>query len=286
MTFISSNPAERSYKMKDYYGKDASALLSKKLYLLDMDGTIYLGNNLFEGVPELLQQIEKNSGRYVFITNNSSKSVTDYVKKLHRLGLTNVTTENFFTSAQAAILIMKEKHANDLIYVQGTSSFVREIAESGLHTTTEYTDEAGAILVGFDPEITGEKTYTTCEMLTKHDIPYYATNPDWVCPVEFGYIPDCGSMCQGYERATGKKPVFIGKPEPTMIFEVMKKFGVIAKDTVVIGDRLYTDIASGKNAGVDTVCVLSGEVTLEDVEKSNDSLKPTYLLNHITEIIV
>ena len=145
---------------------------------------------------------------------------------------------------------------------------------------------SAVIFVGFDPEITGEKTYTTCEMLTKHDIPYYATNPDWVCPVEFGYIPDCGSMCQGYERATGKKPVFIGKPEPTMIFEVMKKFGVIAKDTVVIGDRLYTDIASGKNAGVDTVCVLSGEVTLEDVEKSNDSLKPTYLLNHITEIIV
>ena len=99
--------------------------------------------------------------------------------------------------------------------------------------------------------------YATCKMLTESDLPYYATNPDWVCPTEFGYVPDCGSMCLDYERATGKKPVFIGKPQPTMIFETMKKFGVPAKDAVVIGDRLYTDVAAGNNAGVDSVCVLS-----------------------------
>ncbi len=271
--------------MRDYFGKDITGLKTKKLFLFDMDGTIYLGNTLFDRVGELLKNIENRGGRYVFITNNASKSVVDYVKKLHSLGLTDVTEENFFTSAQAALLLMKERHANDLIFVQGTASFVAEYKASGLNVTTEYTDEAGAILVAFDPEFTGEKVYAACKMLTKHDLPYYATNPDWVCPVEFGYIPDCGSMCQSFERATGKKPVFIGKPQPTMIFEVMKKFGVSAEDTVVVGDRLYTDIASGNNANVDTVCVLSGEVKIDEVQKAKGAEQPTFVLSHVKELI-
>lgn len=271
--------------MKDFFGKNADALRTKKLYLFDMDGTVYLDENLFDGVPELLQQIEKDGGRYVFITNNASKSVKDYVAKMYRIGLPHITEEHFFTSAQAALALMRENHANDLIYLQGTRSLVEEFQKSGLHITTDYVEEVGAILVGFDPEFTGEKVYTTCKMLTKHDVPYYATNPDWVCPVEFGYIPDCGSMCQSFERATGKKPFFIGKPEPTMVYSVMKKFGFTAEETVVIGDRLYTDIASGNNAGVDTICVLSGEVTLADIEKAEGQQVPTFVLNSVKDLV-
>lgn len=271
-------------KKADYYGKDASVLQTKKLFLLDMDGTVYLGEQLFDGVREFLQKIENDGGRYVFITNNASKSVDDYVKKMHRLGLENITKEHFFTSAQAAVSLMKEKYAESLIYLQGTRSFYEECKNGGLRITTEYTDAADVILVGFDPEFTGEKVETTCKMLTKHALPYYATNPDWVCPVEFGYIPDCGSMCQSYERATGKTPIFIGKPQPTMIFSVMKRFGVSARDTVVIGDRLYTDVASGNNAEVDTVCVLSGEATLDDIAKATKNEKPTFVFEHIKNI--
>ena len=271
--------------MKDYYGNDATRLKDKKLFLFDMDGTIYLGENLFEGVPELLQAIENKGGRYVFITNNASKSVSDYVKKLHRLGLTQVGEEHFFTSAQATLMLLKEKHANDLIYLQGTKSLVDEYKASGLKITTEYAENAGAIVVAFDTELTGEKMYNTSKMLTLHDLPYYATNPDWVCPVEFGYVPDCGSMCQSYERATGKKPTFIGKPQPTMIFEVMKKFGAKPEETVVIGDRCYTDIASGNNAGVDTVCVLSGEVTLEEINRAEGVEKPAFVFRHVKEFL-
>lgn len=271
--------------MKDYYGKDLTNLRNKKLYLFDMDGTIYLGDQLFEGVYDLLKGIEKRGANYVFITNNSSKSVCDYVAKLHRLGLDFVNENNFFTSVQASVMLMKEKHANDLIYLQGTKSFVEEFKKSSLNITTDYNSEAKVVLVAFDTEITGEKMTNTCKMLLTCDVAYYATNPDWVCPTEFGAIPDCGSMCQGYERATGKKPVFIGKPQPQMIYSVMQKFGVSKEDTVVIGDRLYTDIASGNNAGVDTVCVLSGEVTLEEVNNSVGKEKPTYLLNHVKELI-
>ena len=268
---------------KDYLGNDYSRLSDKKLYLFDMDGTIYLDNDLFEGVDEFLKLIENKGGRYVFITNNSSKSVVDYVKKLHNLGLSYVTEENFFTSTQATTRLFKSKFGNSLIYAQGTASFIKELKASGLNVTESFDENAVAVLVGFDPELTGEKLRNTCKMLTLNDIPYYATNPDWVCPVDFGYIPDCGSMCFGIEKATGKKPVFIGKPEPAMILSVMDKFGYSKEETVVFGDRIYTDIASGVNAGVDTVLVLSGEATMADYEASE--IKPTFVLNHVKEML-
>ena len=268
---------------KDFLGKDCLSLDDKMLYLFDMDGTIYLDEDLFEGVEELLQKIEDKGGKYVFITNNSSKSVVDYVGKLHRLGLKKVTEENFFTSAQASSRLFKELFGDGLIYAQGTKSFINGLKQSGLNVTEEYNESAVAILVGFDPELTGEKLRVTCKMLTKTNVPYYATNPDWVCPVDFGYIPDCGSMCFGIEKATGKKPIYLGKPEPAMVNIVMKKFGMDKKDTVVIGDRLYTDIASGYNAGVDTILVLSGEATMKDYEES--PIKSTFVLNAVKELL-
>lgn len=269
--------------ISDFYGKDISPLKEKKLFLFDMDGTIYEENRLFDGVPHLLENILKRGGRYIFVTNNSSRSVKDYVKKLRKMGIP-VNADNFFTSGQAAIMLLKERFGRGVIYAQTTKSFYRELRKSGLNVVKRYTQDACAVLVGFDPEVTGKKLRTTCEILTKYDLPYFATNPDWVCPVSFGYIPDCGSMCFGIEKATGKRPVYIGKPQPTMIETVMKKFGVPKEQTVVLGDRLYTDIASGVNAGVDTVCVLSGECTREDLSASD--IKPTYVLPCVSDIIL
>lgn len=268
---------------RDVLGKDFSRLKDKKLYLFDMDGTIYLDNDLFEGVEEFLTEIKDNGGKYVFITNNSSKSVVDYVKKLNNLGLAYVTENDFFTSAQAAIILFKEKFGDSLIYAQGTRSFIDGLKAAGLNVTEQFDINARAVLVGFDTELTGEKLKNTCKILTLLDIPYYATNPDWVCPVDFGYIPDCGSMCFGIEKATGKAPKYIGKPEPAMIYSAMEKFGYDKQDTVVFGDRIYTDIASGYNAGVDTVLVLSGEATMDDYKASE--IKPTFVLNHVKEML-
>ncbi len=268
---------------KDVFGKDFSALKQKKLYLFDMDGTIYLDNDLFEGVDEFLKRIKSQGGKYVFITNNSSRSVVDYVKKLHRLGLEYIVQDDFLTSAQVSKMLLKQKFGDKLIYAQGTKSFIKELTDGGLNITEEFNENAVAVIVGFDTELTSEKLNTTCKMLTKLDIPYYATNPDWVCPVDFGYIPDCGSMCFGIEKATGKMPIFIGKPQPQMILSAMEKFGFTKEQTVVFGDRLYTDIASGVNAGVDTVLVLSGEATLKDYEQSE--VKPTFVFNHVKEML-
>lgn len=268
---------------KDFFNKDCSKLKNKKLYLLDMDGTIYLDNDLFDGVKELLKKIEDNGGKYVFITNNSSRSVSDYVKKLHNLGLNQVDKNMFFTSTQASKLLFKEKFSDGLIYAQGTHSFIKELKDFGLNITEIYDEKAVAVLVGNDNELTSEKLKNTCKMLTKSDIPYYATNPDWVCPVDFGYVPDCGSICFMIEKATGKAPIYIGKPQPEMIYLAMQKFGSKKEQTVVIGDRIYTDIASGYNAGVDTILVLSGEATIDDYNQSQ--IKPTFVLNHIKELL-
>lgn len=269
--------------MKDYYGKDTAALKNKKLFLFDMDGTIYLENNLFDGIIRLIDKIVENGGRYVFITNNSSKSVKDYVKKVKKLGITNATKDNFLTSLQSAAELLKEKYKNELIYCQGTRSFVKALKKAGLNVTEKYDKRSKVVLVGFDDELTMAKLRNTCKTLTKNNPDYYATNPDWSCNADFGYVPDCGSMCFGIEKATGRKPIFIGKPQPAMIYTAMKKFGCTKEETVVVGDRIYTDIASGYNAGVDTVLVLCGEATVKDIEESE--IKPTYVLKETKQLL-
>ena len=241
--------------MKDFFDKDCSTLKDKKLWLLDMDGTVYLGNTIFDGVIDFLESVKSKGGRYVFITNNASKGKPDYVKKVTNMGI-SATEENFYTSVDASISVLKKRFNNKLVYAQGTKSFINNLKEGGLNVTEEYNENAECVIVAFDTELTHEKLINTCKMLVK-DLPYFATNPDWTCPTEFGYVPDCGSMCFGIEKATGKTPFFIGKPNSTMIDEVISKLGVKKEEVVVIGDRIYTDIASGYNAGVETVLVLT-----------------------------
>lgn len=266
--------------LTDKCGKNADALLSKKLFLLDMDGTIYNENRIFEGTLDFLSQIEKNGGRYIFITNNSSKSVDDYVKKVNAMGIA-ANESHFYTSGQAAAFYLKENYPGQTVYCMGTRSLVRELLNSGISVVTEADERASVVLIGFDTENTSEKIRNTCIMLGR-DVTYLATNPDLVCPVSFGYIPDCGSMSIMLKNATGKTPFFIGKPEPIMVECVLKKLSISPDDAVIVGDRLYTDIATGANAGVDTICVLSGEATMHDIESG--TVKPTWIFDSVKEI--
>lgn len=267
-------------KFYDYFGVDATELYYKKLFLFDMDGTIYEEEKLFDGTLQLLNQIKVNGGKYVFITNNSSKSVKDYIKKVQHLGI-ECDESNFFTSAQATILYINKHFPNVKIYCQGTKSLVNELKDAGLNITEDVEKDIGLILVGFDTELTSEKIRKTCFLLQR-DIPYLATNPDLVCPVSFGFIPDCGSICQMIENATFRKPIFIGKPEPTMVNIVRNKYEVSLAETVVIGDRLYTDISAGLNASVTSVCVLTGETKVSDIEQGD--IKPTYTFKSVKDI--
>ncbi len=266
--------------MDDYFGIDATNLRDKKLFLFDMDGTIYEEERIFDGTRDLLAQIKKNGGQYVFITNNSSKSVTDYIVKVNRMGI-EADKDNFFTSVQATVLLLKDKYPSAKVYCQGTKSLIKELDKSGINVTEEVENDVGLILVGFDTELTSDKLYKTC-MLLGRDLPYYATNPDLRCPVSFGYIPDCGSICGMIRNCTGKTPIYIGKPASVMVDIVRKKFGVSKEETVVIGDRLYTDIATALNAGVTSICVLTGDASVEDIKQGG--IKPNLTFNSVKDI--
>lgn len=266
--------------MLDYTGKSANKLKEKTLYLLDMDGTIYNENEIFDGTLEFLEEIERRGGQYVFITNNSSKSVEDYVQKVRAMGI-KAEYENFYTSGQATAMYLKDNYPNQVVYCMGTKSLIKELREAGIEVVTEVDERAGVVLLGFDTENTSEKIRNTCIMLGR-DVAYLATNPDLVCPVSFGYIPDCGSMSIMLKNATGKEPFFIGKPEPIMVNCVLKKLNCKREDAVIVGDRLYTDIKTGANAQVDTICVLSGEASMEDILQGE--VEPTYIFKSVKEI--
>lgn len=267
--------------IKDYLGKNADELLKKKLFLFDMDGTIYEEDRIFDGTIDLLNLIKDRGGKSIFITNNSSKSVVDYIKKVRRMGI-DASEEDFFTSAQATALFFQKKYKKDLIYCQGTRSLITELKSKGLNVTEDIEPGIKVVLTGFDTELNFDKLRKTCEILTKMDVDYYATNPDLVCPVSFGFVPDNGSVAVMIKNATGKYPVFIGKPETMMVDIVCEKEGVSKDEAVIIGDRLYTDIQTGINAGMSNICVLTGEATLKDIEEGD--IKPMYVFESVRVI--
>ncbi len=252
-----------------------------KLYLFDMDGTLYLGNRLYSFTKDLLAAIRRTGGRYLFMTNNSSKSVADYIRKLEKLGIES-TREDFITSSQATAYYLKKHHNGQTLYVCGTASLKEELRSEGF-TVTEVPDEAQCIVMGFDTELTFQKLEDVSRMLLTREIPYIATNPDLVCPTEFGSVPDCGSVCQMIFNATGKRPVVIGKPSALMPQLAMERLGCSKEETCVVGDRIYTDIKSGLNAGITGILVLSGETTRQILEESSD--KPHIVMEDAGEIL-
>ena len=257
-------------------------LRSMKLFLFDMDGTLYLGDRLYDFTLELLATLKQKGCKYLFMTNNSSKSVEDYIKKLAKLGIAS-TREDFITSSQATAFYLKKYHWGQRLYVCGTQSLKRELQMEGF-TVTEKVDETDCIVMGFDTELTFQKLHDVSYLLlTRESIPYIATNPDYVCPTEFGSVPDCGSVCDMIFNATGKRPVVIGKPSPLMPELAMEWNGYEKNETCVVGDRIYTDIKSGLNAGITGILVMSGETTRQILEESAE--KPHLVLEDAREIL-
>lgn len=253
-------------------------LKEKRLFLLDMDGTIYLDQQLFDGTLDFLDYVKSIGGKAMYLTNNSSKSVDKYIEKLAKMGVF-AQKEDFTTSAQATAEYLLDTHKNDLLYVFGTRSLKDELLSYGLKITGTVCDEIVCLVMGFDTELTFQKLEDACILLNR-GVDYVATNPDWVCPTWYGSVPDCGSVAQMLFNATGRKPRFIGKPEPAMIELAIERSGFNKEQAIILGDRLYTDIASGSNAGIDTALMLSGESKLEDVE-TFEGAKPTYIFNNI-----
>ena len=187
------------------------------------------------------------------------------------------------TSSQATAYYLKKYHAGKTLYVCGTCSLKQELEGEGFCVLDDIS-KTECIVMGFDTELTFQKLHDVSYLLlTQPDLPYIATNPDLVCPTEFGSVPDCGSVCEMIFNATGKRPVVIGKPSALMPELAMDKLKISKEQTCVIGDRIYTDVKSGLNAGVAGILVMSGETTFEILEQSPD--KPHLVLQDAGEIL-
>lgn len=257
-------------------------LKNKKLFLLDIDGTVAVGDKIIDGTFEFLDYISDINGKYIFITNNSSKSIELYVDSFKKRGF-NVDESNFITASYASGVYLKSKYKGQKIFALGTKDFIEELKKFDLNVTENLEDEIVCSVVAYDNELTYNKIEKICELLTiNSNIDYVATNPDLVCPVSFGFVPDCGSLCIMIENATKKKPLYIGKPNNYMIDICLNKYSYTLEDTIIIGDRLYTDIYCGMNMNIDTCLVLTGEARKDDLK--NSKFKPTYVFESIKNL--
>ncbi|MBN2260632.1 MAG: HAD-IIA family hydrolase [Clostridiales bacterium] len=257
-------------------------LKEKTIYLLDMDGTIYLGDELIEGALEFLELIKRKGKRYLFLTNNSSKNKEEYVQKLKNLGV-EVNEEEIFTSGEATTMYLKKENKNARVYLLGTKALEVEFEKEGFIIEKKRHQEIDYVVLGFDTTLTYEKLWGACEYVSK-DVEYIATHPDLNCPLANGqFMPDAGAMAAFIEASTGKKPKIIGKPNKEIIESISEKYNFDKNEMVIVGDRLYTDIKTGKNAEIASILVYSGETDEEDYR--NSEIKADYVFNSIKDII-
>lgn len=249
-----------------------------KCFILDMDGTIYLGNELFPFTKDFLKKVEDTGREYYFFTNNSSKSQQAYIEKLARLGI-QIKKEQMMISSHVIIKYLKEYYDKKSIYVVGTPSLIQEFESFDMNLTEEDPD---IVVLGFDTTLTYEKLSKACHYI-RNGCTYFGINLDWNCPMEGGtFIPDCGSMAKLIEASTGKFPEFFGKPSKHTLDYIIKETGYQPEEIAIVGDRLYTDIAVADGSDVTSILVLSGESTREDVEKSD--VKPDVVVENLVEI--
>ena len=258
-------------------------LNQKKLFLFDIDGTLAVGDTLFEGSADLLAHIKSIGGKSYYITNNSTKSGADYVTRFKNVFGLESTEDLFITSGFMTIQFLKNNFLDKKIFVLGTSSFVAELNKNGLTVTESPSEDIACVVVAYDSELNYQKLIHVCQVLSTMDVPFYATNPDLCCPIDFGFIPDCGAICNMIEVSTGKKPIYLGKPSREVVDLCITTSGFTPKETIVVGDRLYTDILCGVNAGVDTCVLYTGEATKEEVSES--SYKPTYEFDNVAAFL-
>ena len=257
--------------------------MNKKLIIFDMDGTIYLGKDLFDGALETFDYLKKHNIEYLFFTNNSSHDLEFYHQKMTNFGIKCDLIHNFYSSTEVTISYLKDKGVKD-IYVVGNKCLKDKLAKH-FNLINQYQDgrKIDAVVAGFSTELVYQELKDACLYLETQDVPFIATNGDFRCPVEGGlYIPDCGGMCEWIYLCTGKRAKVMGKPNPEIIDYIARQFNVKKEEILVVGDRLYTDILVGVKANVDTLCVLSGESSLEDI--NNYEFKPTYILDSIKDL--
>ena len=259
--------------------QDQEHILSHiRCFALDMDGTIYLGEQWIDGALDFLHRIEETGRSYVFVTNNSSKNAAVYVDKLHRMGL-DVGEDKIVTSGQATIHYLQNHFPGKKVFLLGNPLLQEEFAQAGILLEEEHPD---VVVTAFDTSLDYRKMCRVCDHV-RAGLPYLATHPDYNCPTETGFIPDAGAIHAFIHASAYRYPDrIIGKPNGDIVDYLTGRVNVKREETAMVGDRLYTDIAAGRNNGLKSILVLSGEASREYVRRSE--VLPDLIFDSVKEI--
>lgn len=254
------------------------ALEPIRCFLLDMDGTIYLGDQLIDGTLAFLQAVRRSGRKALFLTNNSSKNGAVYLEKLKKMGI-DARPEDVLTSGQAAAETILREHPKKRVWVMGNELIKQELQQMGLQVVDDRPD---LVLTAFDTELTYQKLWKCCDYV-RAGLPYWATHPDFNCPTETGFMPDLGAMTELIFASTGRRPDrVIGKPERDIFACAQRRCGVPLAHAAMCGDRLYTDIAAGQKQGLFSILVLTGETRPEDLAAAE--VKPDLVLQRLGDL--
>ena len=250
-----------------------------RCFLLDMDGTFYLGDQLIDGSLDFLEALRRTGRTARFLTNNSSRSASAYVRKLERMGVPE-EYRDVISSAHAAAHYCLRRFPEGRCFLMGNPDLRGELEAMGLNIQDQNPDY---VLLGFDTTLRYDRLCTACDLI-RDGLPYIATHPDINCPTETGFIPDAGSFMALIEASTGRRPdIILGKPYAGIVDEALERTGFGKKELAMVGDRLYTDVATGVNHGLTGILVLSGEATLADLETSD--VKPDLVFGRLSDMI-
>jgi 4-nitrophenyl phosphatase len=258
--------------------KENDSLTQVRCFLLDMDGTFYLGEQLLEGALRFIDVLKRQGRDFLFLTNNSSKDSGQYVEKITRLGLP-ISRDKILTSGEATAMHIQQLEPSARVYVVGTKALENEFTARDFELTLEAPNFA---VLGFDTTLTYDKLWKLCD-LVREGVPYIATHPDYNCPTETGYMPDIGAMIAFVKASTGREPdLVVGKPNRLIVEKAAERIGLPVSAMCMIGDRLYTDIAIGATAGIPTILVLSGETQADEVPLSPH--QPSFVFQNLGEV--
>lgn len=252
-------------------------LKETELFVLDMDGTFYCGDKLIEGALEFLEEVKRCGKRFLFFTNNSSCAPKEYLLKLERMGCL-IDRSQIMTSGDVAISYLKYNYPGRKVFLMGTPELEEDFIREGITLVQE---DADIVMTAFDKTLTYEKLERGCTMLRNGAL-FLSTHPDINCPVEGGFIPDCGAICAAMSLSTGKQPKYLGKPYRETVDMVLARTGVPLEKLAFVGDRLYTDIATGVSHGAKGFLVMSGETTMEDLQASE--IQPNAVFENLGEM--
>ena len=255
------------------------ALKPIRCFLLDLDGTFYLGDRLIDGALDFLEKLRETGRQCLFLTNNSSRSAAFYVEKLHRLGAPDAFCR-VLTSGQAAAAFVKREYPQQKAFLLANEIERAEMEALGVAIDENHPDY---VLITYDTELNYRKLTRLCDFV-RAGLPYVATHPDLNCPTESGFAPDIGATIAYVKASTGREPdVIIGKPYGGIVEETLKVTGLKKEELAMVGDRLYTDIATGKNFGILSILVLSGETTEEMLKAS--PVQPDLVFGKLADMI-